>query len=239
MKRKGKVVDTYFYILHFKRLDKPKIIPFHYLTRRSAQDCLDKMVSRADMLYYKVVKGSFIGEHYVALYREGSFYTTKYRYPDEKATFQEKKNYRTMFRRRLRRMGILVVNNAPRRIDSPPVKPRYIKNTQDVAKSPTTIGRVVQIDRFSRETYVFINTLTKPKPKTKDFKRVLCKVEGYKFNLRKGTIKPTKFKIEKTDLVIPHSLNHLKEQCQEKELKIPEEVSNTFTKPLKRKGLKL
>lgn len=200
------VLDRYYYIVNFKVFTRPRVYPIYFTNSNAAKSALKMVIkSPQEKAFYEVLRGKKLKEFHVNyVIKLGTIpQFTKYAYPENKKSHQDRKSYRTLLRRRLRRMGMLtLVKNKYRIGKEKIIKP--INNTQIVAKSPTTAAKVIQVERMGLNRYFVI--LEKELLKKKGF---LWKISTIEYNLTNRSFRKRFIKIRRKDLIIPHLLNIL------------------------------
>lgn len=221
------IIDKYYYIVNFKYFLKPRVYPVYFTSKASAKRAIKENVkSRKKQGNYEIIQGKKLKEFsftfVLKLGKLGEF--NKWEYPKELNTQEKRKSYRTLLRRRLRRMGMLT-----------PIKPkntigqisqvRLIKNKQAVADSPNTAALAFRLERKNKNYHYII--LSKKISKKKG---LLFKIKALKVDMRLKTIKPCGINIQRNDLIIPYLITEIiqlygKEQdildaCRRKGLKL-------------------
>lgn len=197
---KLKIHKKYWYILEFTNILKVRVLRYYFLNKVSATRCVKDFFPSRNQLF-RVVKGRRVKD-YIALQgnRSKIGYFSKYEYPlGTIYSEQSKKSYRTKFRRRLRRMGLLSNIKQSVRFDREPKEIRYIKNHQKVAKCKRSAARVFRLEH--KPPHFFYILLRKYKSQREDS---LFKVSTLRFSAKSGTIKKRKFHIKKKYLLIPY-----------------------------------
>lgn len=198
--RKIIIHKNFWYILEFTNLLKVRVLRYYFLNKVSAIRCIsDFFPSKTQM--FRVVKGSKV-KYYINLQgnRSKIGYFSKYEYPlGTIYSEQSKKSYRTQFRRRLRRMGLLSNIKQSVRFDREPKEVRYIKNHQKVANCKRSAAKVFRLEH--KPKHFFYILIKKYKSQREDS---LFKVDTLRFSAKTGTIKKRKFHIKKKYLLIPY-----------------------------------
>jgi hypothetical protein len=201
------IKPDYYYIVDFRNYFRLKVYPVYFVNRKAAKRSLDKSVKKLKIRKhkYQVVSGKeLLGIHIPYVFIK-KFYSAKYEYPKDRLSKQQRKTYRTVLRRRLRRMGLLTL-----------IKPKYsvkkvkrdqvrIKNnTQKVAMSPNTVAKVFRLDRKPEKYYYII--IKKEKTHVKG---VLLKIGAYRLNIKTGELKKCIVNMKSTDILIPYLLTDI------------------------------
>lgn len=210
--RKYPIIKDKYYILDFSDLTRVRVLNYYFINRRAAEKCIKlNFLRKKDHKYYSVVQGKDINES-IPKDREfkGIIYF-KYDYPVDKMTKQEMKTYRTVQRRRLRRMDLLTLVKPRKHFNKKPDYIKHIKNKQKVAMSPNSVARVIQLQRKSPDYYYLV--LEKETTKKKGLLFIL---NCLKFNKRTGEMKQVTLKIKRTDLLIPFLIWDLENMIHEK-----------------------
>lgn len=219
-------ITVKYYILYLKDITNIRALPYHFPSVSLAQYALDRVVGKRDRALFKIVSGRYIKRYLPKLYRKIALKPLKYQYPGELKSHQEKKNFRTMYRRRLRRLDLYTLNNSPWKIrPNTKLKPiRHVKNKQKVADSPNTTIRVVQLEKYNKFTYLVILKILRPK-RGKD----LCRLKCYKVDIKRGTDKLTKVRVQNKDLITAMTIERFKAKAKEKNYEIPKDIWDKIT----------
>lgn len=199
------VYDKYYYLVDFKNLLKVRLLPYYFLNKNAAKRAIRDNYPKKSHKYIEVLRGKKVKKFFLTYrMKEGLAGFTKYDYPLERLTSQQKKTYRTVIRRRLRRMGLLTLVKPKKSIKS---KPDYIKpitNKQKVAQNKNSAAKVIQIERKPKQYYYLV--LTKEMARKKKY---LFSLECIKFDNNKGTMKKVKLHTRRTDVLIPFLITDL------------------------------
>lgn len=199
------VKDKYYYLVYFRDFYKPKIFPVFFTSKAAAKRAIEKK-GKKKRPFYEVITGPKLREfefkYVLRLGRLGDF--TKYDYPKELDTTQKRKNYRTIMRRRLRRMGMLTPVKNKYNIGTKPIQGRLIKNRQAVANSPNTIAQAFRIERKGRRLYYII--LHKQISKKNG---ILFEVKALRVDTLRKTLKKVIIKVRNTDILIPYLITEI------------------------------
>lgn len=201
------IKQDYYYIVDFRNYFRLKVYPVYFVNKKTAKRSLNKSVKELKIRKhkYQVVSGKELLGTEIPYVFIKSFYSAKYQYPEDRMTKQQRKTYRTIVRRRLRRMGLLTL-----------VKPKYSvkkvrrdqvrikENTQEVANSPNTVAKVFRLERKPEKYYYII--INKEKTHVKG---VLYKIPSYRLNVKTGELKKCTVNMRSTDILIPHLLTDI------------------------------
>lgn len=203
------VISKYYYVVNFKNPLNPKLIPVYFLNRKLAKKAIKaNITNRKKVKFYKVFKGKQIRSNLFPYALSSGKWgkRLKYTYPSDRISDKDRKNYRTLLRRRLRRMGLYTIVKPKQGIRQEPQSIRLIKNTQKISDTKNTLAQVIQIQRKPESIYYLV--LKKLKPKRRG---VLMRLKVVKLRKVKGVFeyKVMKISILKTDILIPHLLTDL------------------------------
>jgi hypothetical protein len=201
------VVEKYYYIINFRYWDRPRIYPVYFTSKKAAQRAIRQNVrQRKQREYYEVIKGKklmdFKCTYVLKLGKLGQF--TKYAYGEHLKTYQERKSYRTLMRRRLRRMGMLTLARNKFKVNEQPQIVKLINNTQTVANSPNTLARGFQLERKNPRYYFLI--LNK---KISQKKGILFELRVLRIDKKTQTLKRMGLQIKRKDIITPYLLTEL------------------------------
>lgn len=199
----------FFYIINFSNLMRPKLMPIYYPTRNTAKRVLRENVkSHEKRKKYTIYSGYKIrDENLEYVIGSGSKFINggKYPYPHKKMTPQERKSFRTLLRRRLRRMDLLTNNQAKFRYDEKTIKRiKHKPNHQIVAKSPATDAKCFWLERGSRHTWYIVLS------KRRSFKvGKLFRIRAIRIGLKTGKWKKVTIYLRTTDIIHAELLRNL------------------------------
>lgn len=199
----------YYYIINFSNLMKPKLMPIYFPNKNTAKRVLrQNILSHEKRKKYTIYSGEKIRHEdlqYVIGMGNRFVMSGKYPYPNKKMTKQEKKSFRTLLRRRLRRMNLLTNNKAKFRYDEKTRKRiKHKPNHQKVAKSPTTDAKCFWLERGSRHTWYIVLS------KRKSFKvDKLFRIRAIRIQLKTGKWKKVTIYIRTTDIIHAELLRNL------------------------------
>jgi len=208
---KYKIYKDKYYIIDFSNLMDVKVLNFYFLNRRAAQIAVEENFRSKKRKYYAVVKGSKLTEEIRNNTQRKIPLFTKYSYPVDKVTMQERKTFRTVMRRRLRRMGIYTKVRPRKNIATKPDYIKHIPNKQKVANSPNTVAKVIQIQRKNPKYYYLI--LGKEKSTKKGMLFIL---NCLRFDNNSGKLKQVMVNVKRTDLLIPYLIYDLEDLIHKK-----------------------
>lgn len=201
------VVHKYYYIINFRNFIRPRIYPVYFVNRTAAKRAIAaNFPSKKNRAFYEVIRGDKLKEfeatHVFSLGKLRKF--TKYTYPDHVKTIQQRKTFRTVMRRRLRRMGMLTLVKSKSVIGNDPQIVKLIKNRQQVADSPNTLAKVFRLERkAASKFYVII------KKEISKEKGVLMRVKVIGVDIKTHRIKKEVIRIRRKDVIIPYLLTEL------------------------------
>jgi hypothetical protein len=201
-----KPISKNWYIVYFRDFFKPVIYPVYFTNKAAAKRALKATVSKKKMVFYQVIKGSklleFEFKHLFKLGNLGRF--TKYAYDKTMNTKQKRKNYRTIMRRRLRRMGMLTLIKNKQTIRATPQYIKVIKNRQMVAQSPYTLAMGFRLERKPKNIYHLII-----EKKISEIKGILWEMVVIEVDIKLKTLRTRTLKVKRNDMVIPHLLTDI------------------------------
>lgn len=203
------VKENYYYIMDFKRFMFPVLMPVYFVNKNAAKRILESNVpNRNRRRMFSIYSGRKIKKErlkYIIGWGHYMIRGGKYPYPRMDMTDQEKKSFRTLLRRRLRRMDLLTTIKAKYRYDNKGKKIKHKKNYQKVAKSPGTDAKVFQLDRKPKSYHYII---LKKRSTTKRGK--IFMVRAIRVNIKTGEFKKVTIYINRNDIIFPGLLEHLK-----------------------------
>lgn len=205
------VYNIYYYILDYEKLMQPKLLHFYFLNRVAAKRAIELNFPKKRKKFFKVIRGDKVKRFFIAYNMGKGLEYTKYQYGDWDLTKQDRKNHRTVMRRRLRRMGLLTLVDTKINIKRKPKVIKPINNTQKVSTSPTSIARVFTIQRKNPNYYYIIYT-----KKLANKKKYLWEIGGLRYNGITGRLKQTVIITRRTDFLTPYLLTDLKKLIDEK-----------------------
>lgn len=228
----AKILKARYYILQLKDITNVRCLYYYFSSKESAKFCLNRRIPSNERKWYKIVSGNYLKKYQPKFYKTLRIYPVKYKYSPEMKTAQAKKTYRTVMRRRLRRMGLHVLGQKEGRIKEQVKRSKWVKNQQWVANSPTTEARIFRMDRTGLNRYFAILSIEKSK-RVGDLCRVLC----YCFHLSKKTIIKKEVRVKNTDVLTPYLTSELQKLLETKCMKVPNEIWSEITsgtlKPIK------
>lgn len=202
------IKQDYYYIVDFKNYYKLRVYPVYFVSQAAAQRSLDRTVEKLKTRkhYYQIVSGRKLKGLDMPYIFKKKFFSRKYTYPlDREKDKQKRKTYRTVLRRRLRRMGLLTLIKPKYRVDKGKREQIRIKpNTQKVANSPNTVARVFRLERKPKKYYYLIRSKSKTKAKG-----ILLKIKSIRLNIKTGELKKVTVNMRSTDILIPHLLTEI------------------------------
>lgn len=222
------VYNKYWYLVDFKNLLKVRLFPYYFISKQAAKRAKELNFSKANQKFVEVLKGTKVKSFFLA-YAMGKTLgkDTKYTYPDFLISRQERKSFRTLMRRRLRRMGLLTLVKPKRSVKHLPSYIKPIKNKQKVANSPNSIAKVFQIDRKNPKYYYLILEKSLAKKKGK-----LFKIKCLRFDKTTAELKKVVIYTLRTDILIPYLITELShimyERAQKEKGKAKQKIFNQY-----------
>lgn len=206
----------YWYIIYFKDFIRINLYPVIFISKKGAKRALRLHIDKVHLHRYQVIKGSKLKtyqlKYQLSLGPLSKF--TKYEYPADKLTHQERKTYRTVMRRRLRRMDILTLIKPKLRITEKSKQNRWKKNQQKVAKNKNSQARVIQLER--KATKYFYMVLQKTRSESNG---ILFRIESLRFNSKTQELKHIYLNIKNNDIIKPFLIKDLLNLCNEETTK--------------------
>jgi len=203
-----RIKELYYYIIDFRNLMQPELMPIHFVSKNIARKKLEAYIpNRNTRKQFSIIRGKSIkNENIPYKVADGNFMRrgSKYDYPDGRTEKQSKKSYRTLLRRRLRRMGLQTTVKTHFKYDEKAKKVKYKPNNQKVAMSPTTEARVFQLDRKPKRYYYII---LKKRMSTKRGK--LFKIKTIRVNIKTGNFRMETIHTMRNDIFLPELLSNL------------------------------
>lgn len=204
------VKDLYYYVIDFRRLMDPVLMPIYFPNSRAAKRVINaNYPNRNTSRMFSVMSGKKLKKR-VLNYRIGSGNYLrkggKYPYPGHKMSVQEKKSFRTLLRRRLRRMGLYTTNKAKYEYSEGTAKKiKAIKNFQKVAKNKNSDAKVFRLDRKPRHFYYIILKKCQTAKRGK-----LFKIRTLQVNTKTGKYLKVTIYTNRNDIFFPDLLENLK-----------------------------
>lgn len=195
----------YWYIIWLRDFRFITLYPVYFINKESAKRAVRIYFSTNKRHRYTVISGRELKQYklnyLIKLGKMNRF--TKYDFPKD-ATPQQRKTRRTVIRRRLRRMGMLIPKKHKIGIKDNVKQARLLINTQDVANSPNTDARAFRLERKPKRYYYIIIS------KEKGHKNgVAFKVEVVRYNSKTGKYKKLLMNIYNKDVLIPHLVSEV------------------------------
>lgn len=221
------IKNKYWYIIYYKDFVSINLYPVIFISKQGAKRSLKLHIHRVHENKYQVIKGVKLKEYRLkynlSLGVMSKFF--KYEYPTHILTPKERKNYRTIQRRRLRRMDILTLIKPKIKITEKPKQNRWKRNKQKVANSPGSAARIIQLERKSkRYFYLILKKIRSTK------KGILFCLETLRYDKNTGELEKMKLSIRTSDLVKPFLLKDLLNLCNEKQRK---QISRSVSRIIK------
>jgi len=230
-----KIYKSYWYVLDFTNFQKPTVLPIYFLSKKLAKEGIRRGVKKNLRRYYRPIQGKVIIKHeFPVVFKKGTWKkVTKYDYPTDRLTAQQKKTFRTVMRRRLRRMGILSIVRPKLKITEKPKIIKEVVNRQKVAKNKNSEAKIFQLQRKPRHIFYF---LVRKRLSAASGKLFLLNV--IRINLKDGSLMEIELETKRHDLIRPILLSEFKKIIYEKGLKTQETPEN-FIARLKEKGIEI
>lgn len=207
----------------------PVLMPVFFPNKRAANRVLTaNYPNRNTRRLFSVLNGKELKKH-VLNYRIGYgnylIKGGKYPYPVMEMTPQQKKSFRTLLRRRLRRMGLYTTNTVKYEYSTGKAKKiKAIKNYQRVANNKNSDAKVFRIDRKPRHLYYIILKKCQTSKRGK-----LFKIRAIRVDIKRGEWKKITIYTNRNDIFFPELLENLKR------MKHGSEAVAEYTKYHKRK----
>lgn len=194
------IKPDHYYVIDFRDFLNPKVLPLFYVNRKAAYRAIEMNVPLWKRKRFSVKKGKSILTEKInyTLKRATLRYFVKYQYPDCKKTFQQKKTYRTVIRRRLRRMGLLNIIKIRIHIKGEIRNKGYVPNTQKIANTPNTSAKAFRLER-KPDKYIYF--LLKKKLSRNPNK--LFRIKVIRVDSRRGQMKEFWMSTFKNDVIHP------------------------------------
>lgn len=206
------VHNKYWYIVDFRNFLKPKLLPHFYTSDKAANRSIKLNFLGKRKARYKVMKGDAVKEYFLNyLMQEGTGHFRKYVYPNLCITAQQRKDHRSVMRRRLRRMGLLTLPKIKHSIKGKMQKVKPIINRQYHANRQTHKIKVLQIERKGFLFYYVV--LSK---ELSEKRGRLFKLNTLRYNKRTGEMAQVYIHTYKTDFLTPYLIVTLQNLINEK-----------------------
>lgn len=198
------IVKARYYILYFRDILNPVCLNYYFSSRQLAKDNIIRNIPRKERRWYKVVSGAYLKKYEPKIYKSLKIKLKKYRYPKPDMTDQERKNFRNLQRRRLRRMNLFIKSPGLGKLKNKNKRIKYVENKQKIADCPTTLARVITLDRRGSHRMYLIEGVKKAK-------RVgeLFRIKARCFNFRKKEVKACTLRIKNLDILTPYLITEL------------------------------
>ena len=197
----------YWYIINFGDFYHITLYPVYFINKVSAKRAISRTFAKKKQNKYQVISGNKLKvyeedlRYELRLGRMQKF--SKYDYPAG-MTDQEKKNQRTIIRRRLRRMGMLIPKKHKYYIKEKVKQNRLLINRQKVANSPNTEARAFRLERKPKYYYYIIQEKVRVSGNG-----VAFKVKSIRYNQKTGKYKKVLLNIYNKDVIIPHLISEV------------------------------
>jgi hypothetical protein len=201
------VKEQYYYIIDFRNLFRPVLLPVYFVNKNAAKRALQVNVPKRERRKkYSIMKGVTLKKTPMKYrLREGKLALfTKYQYPDQRETLQQRKTYRTIMRRRLRRMNLLTLIKPKRKITDAVTQVKFKHNNQKVAKSPRSIARAFWLERKGPDKVYLIlkKELTKKRGK-------LFHIKTIEINFKTQEFRKRWIYTQRNDVIVPMILTEI------------------------------
>lgn len=200
------IKNNYYYVISFRKFINLVLYPVFFVNKVAAKRAITSNIAPTHRGKYQVIRGLKLRQ-YTLLYNIGigkMAKFTKYEFPPHVRTAQDKKTFRTVMRRRLRRMGIFTKLNPKKTIMGAITQNRLIPNKQKVANCPNTLARAFRLERKPKSHYYIIVD-----KKPSGDKATLIEVDTILYNKKTGEIKDKIIKINTKDIVIPYLISQV------------------------------
>lgn len=201
--------EEYWYILDFRKFLLPKLMPVYFDSKQSAKRVLAANIPKRTIKSFTILKGETILQEHIPYRVAFGHYLRrggKYRYPKESINWQARKSFRTLMRRRLRRMKLLTNVKVKARYDGKFSFVKYIENTQKVAMNKNSDAKVFQIDdKPKKYFYILIKKSMSEKA------RRLFKLRCIRIDIKTGSYNTMILHTKRNTLFIPYLLEELKQ----------------------------
>lgn len=199
----------YWYIVSLGDFKDITLYSVYFINKVSAQRAVSRTFARRKRSRYVIKSGRQIKE-YLLKYKLLLGKMPKFRKYDfpENSTPQQRKTRRTVIRRRLRRMGMLVPKRHKLTIGEPVKQSRLLVNRQKVADCPNTVARAFRLEsKPKRFYYVIINKERSSK------NGIMFRIEAVRYDKKKGKYKKVLLNINNKDVIIPHLISEVYTQA--------------------------
>lgn len=193
------IKPEYWYVISFGNFIHLTLFPVYFVNKQAAKRAITSNIPRKAQGKYEVMSGKklkdFSFRYKINLGRLHKF--TKYIYEDIPKG-QRRKTYRTVMRRRLRKMGMLTLIKPKNHITRGIKQTRLIKNKQRIAIAPETWAVSFQLERKpNRYIYLIL------KKKLSEKKRVLFEIRALRIDMEKAICKKVNIQVYNKDVVRP------------------------------------
>lgn len=195
----------YWYLVHLNDFLNITLYPIYFINKVSVQRAIRIDIPVVKRMAYVAISGVKLRQYKltytIKLGKMPKF--TKYEF-DKGATDQQKKTRRTVIRRRLRRMGMLIPKRHKIGIKDKVKQARLLVNTQDVANCPNTEARAFRLERLSPNYYHII--LTQERSKVKG---IMFRCKCIRYNSKTKLYRKLFINIQNRDVIIPHLISEV------------------------------
>lgn len=203
------VKKDWWYIVWLRDFRFITLYPVYFINKESAKRAIRVSFPPTKRSRYSIIAGDKLREYTlkytIKLGKMPKF--TKYDFPKD-FTKQQKKTRRTIIRRRLRRMGMLIPKKHKIGIKDKVKQARLLVNKQKVADCPTTEAVAFRLERKPKHFYYIIL-----KKKKSQKNKIAFRVKAIRYNSRNGEYKKLFINIYNRDVLIPHLISEVFSQA--------------------------
>lgn len=202
----------YWYIVSMNNFLNITVYPVYFINKVSAKRAINRTFKTVEKAKYVILSGKKLRQYKmkyaINLGKLARF--TKYDFPPN-ATRQQKKTRRTVIRRRLRRMGMLIPKKHKIGIKEKVGHARLLENTQVVAQRATKNAQAFRLERKPKHNYyIILNKIRSNKNK------VMFEAKCIRYNSKNGKYKKLLMHIYNRDVIIPHLITEVYAQSLNK-----------------------
>lgn len=221
------VKKEYYYIISFRQFLNLTLYGVYFINKNAAKEALVLHINRNKRSKYQIINGAKLKQYKltynISLGVLSKF--CKYTYPDNCITGQSRKTYRTVMRRRLRRMGMLTLIKPKFKIREPIKHSRLIVNKQKVAMSPNSIAKAFRLQR--KPAYYYYMLISKKRSKKNG---IMFRAKTLRYNSKTGVFKMLYINIQNRDIIIPYLLSQVYSIAQDKSTENYEKLKARYIK---------
>lgn len=198
--------NEHWYIVWLRDFHRITLYPVYFINQVSAKRALTNSFPARKRDRYTIISGKKLRQYEltytIGLGKMPKF--TKYDFPKD-STMESRKHARTMIRRRLRRMGMLIPKKHKRHIKDKKIEhSRLLVNKQKVATSPNTEAKAFRLERMPKRYHYII--LSK---RRSDKNGIMFRVHAIRYNSKKGNYKELFINIFNKDVIIPYLISQV------------------------------